>query len=215
VSRDVFTTLWKREAKKGIRDLSQAGRQGGLFSIDLPIQFPKAVQAVVGKGKPNLRVTGSETISFNGISNWTAGQQYSEYGRQSKFPRLDMKQDLVVKMGGTIGDKIDVDWDQSSAARTELQNRIRIRYHGYDDEIIQSVDLGNTNLSIPNTQYVSYSGMHEGLFGIKSVAKLGSVDLTVIASKQEGKQDKQRIVGGARTVQQQIQEAHVFLRRTA
>jgi hypothetical protein len=206
VSRDVFTTLWKREAKKGIRDLSQAGRQGGLFSIDLPIQFPKAVQAVVGKGKPNLRVTGSETISFNGISNWTAGQQYSEYGRQSKFPRLDMKQDLVVKMGGTIGDKIDVDWDQSSAARTELQNRIRIRYHGYDDEVIQSLDLGNTNLSIPNTQYVSYSGMHEGLFGIKTVAKLGSVDLTVIASKQEGKQDKQRMIGGARTVQQQISD---------
>ena len=206
LSRDVFTTLWKREAKKGIRDMSQAGRQGGLFSIDLPIEFPKAVQAVVGKGKPNLRVTGSETISFNGISNWTAGQQYSEYGRQSKFPRLDMKQDLVVKMGGTIGDKIDVDWDQSSAARTELQNRIRIRYHGYDDEVIQSVDLGNTNLSIPNTQYVSYSGMHEGLFGIKTVAKLGSVDLTVIASKQQGKQDKQRIVGGARAIEQQISD---------
>jgi hypothetical protein len=206
VSRDMFTTLWKREAKRGIRDVSEAGRKGGLFSIDLPIEFPKAVQAVVGRGKPNLRVTGSETIAFNGNSNWTVGQKYSEYGRQSKFPRLDMKQDLVVKMGGTIGDKIDVDWDQSSAARTELQNRIRIRYHGYDDEVIQSVDLGNTNLSIPNTQYVSYSGMHEGLFGIKSVAKLGNVDLTVIASKQEGKQDKQRIVGGARTVQKQISD---------
>ena len=206
VSREMLATLWRSEAKKGIRDVSDAGRSGGLFSIDLPIQFPKAVQAVVGKGKPNLRVTGSETISFNGYSSWTVGQKYSEYGRQSKFPRIDMKQDLVVKMGGTIGDKIDVDWDQSSAAVTELQNRIRIRYHGYDDEVIQSVDLGNTNLSIPNTQYVSYSGTHEGLFGIKTVAKLGSVDLTVIASKQEGKQDKQRIVGGARTVQKQIND---------
>jgi len=206
VSHESLKKQWKLEAKRGIKDITGAGRGGGLFSIDLPIQFPKAVQAVVGKGKPNLRVTGSETIAFNGNSSWTAGQKYSEYGRQSKFPRIDMKQDLVVKMGGTIGDKIDVDWDQSSAALTELQNRIRIRYHGYEDEVIQSVDLGNTNLSIPNTQYVSYSGTHEGLFGVKSVARLGSVDLTVIASKQEGKQDKQRIVGGARTIQKQIND---------
>ncbi|MCX5800423.1 MAG: cell surface protein SprA [Candidatus Eisenbacteria bacterium] len=206
LSRNTLRTLWRSEAGKGIRDMSQAGRTGGLFSIDLPIQFPKAVQAVVGKGKPNLKVTGSETISFSGYSSWTVGQQYSEYGKQSKFPRIEMKQDLAVKMGGTIGDKIDVDWDQSSAAATDLQNRIRIKYHGYDDEVIQSVDLGNTNLSIPNTQYVSYSGTHEGLFGIKTVAKLGSVDVTAIASKQEGKQDKQRIVGGAKTVEKVISD---------
>jgi hypothetical protein len=206
VGRDRRMTLWRREARKGLRDMSDVGTRGGLFSVDLPIQFPKAVQAIVGKGKPNLRVTGSETIAFSGQSSWTVGQQYSEYGKQSKFPRLDMRQDLVVKLDGTIGDKIDVDWDQSSAARTELENRIRIRYRGYDDEIVQSVDLGNTNLSIPHTQYVSYSGTHEGLFGVKTVAKLGSVDLTMIASKQEGKPDKQRIVGGAKTVQNQISD---------
>jgi hypothetical protein len=206
MGRHRYASLWRTEARRGIRDLSEAGRAGGLFSIDLPIKFPRAVQAVVGKGKPNLRVSGSETISFSGNSNWTVGQKYSEYGRQSKFPRLDMRQDLVVKLDGTIGDKIDVDWDQSSTARTELQNRIRIRYHGYDDEVIQSVDLGNTNLSIPNTQYVSYSGTHEGLFGIKTMAKLGSVDLAVIASKQEGKPDKQRIFGGAKTVEKQISD---------
>jgi len=206
MGRHSYARQWKTEAKRGVRDLSEAGGAGGIFSIDLPIKFPRAVQAVVGKGKPNLRVSGSETISFSGSSNWTVGQKFSEYGRQSKFPRLDMRQDLVVKLDGTIGDKIDVDWDQSSAVRTELQNRIRIRYHGYDDEVIQSVDLGNTNLSIPNTQYVSYSGTHEGLFGIKTVAKLGSVDLAVIASKQEGKPDKQRMSGGAREVQKQISD---------
>ncbi len=206
MGHDRYSSLWKREARRGIRDVSERGKSGGLFSIDLPIQFPKTVQAIVGKGKPNLRVSGSETISFSGQSNWTVGQKYSEYGRQSKFPRLDMRQDLVVKLDGTIGDKIDVDWDQSSAARTELQNRIRIRYRGYDDEVIQSVDLGNTNLSVPNTQYVSYSGTHEGLFGIKTVAKLGSLDLSVIASKQEGKPDKQRILGGAKVVQKQLSD---------
>ncbi|MBN1503946.1 MAG: cell surface protein SprA [Candidatus Eisenbacteria bacterium] len=206
MGRHKYAQMWKTEARRGIRDVSKAGSAGGLFSIDLPIKFPRAVQAVVGKGKPNLRVTGSETISFSGSSSWTVGQKYSEYGRQSKFPRLDMRQDLVVKLDGSIGDKIDVDWDQSSAVRTELQNRIRIKYHGYDDEVIQSVDLGNTNLSIPNTQYVSYSGTHEGLFGIKTVAKLGSVDLAVIASKQEGKPDKQRLLGGAKEVQKQISD---------
>ena len=40
VGRDRRMTLWRREARKGVRDLSEVGRRGGLLSVDLPIQFP-------------------------------------------------------------------------------------------------------------------------------------------------------------------------------
>ena len=37
-------------------------------------------------------------------------------GRQSKFPQLEMKQDLQVKVQGSIGEKVKVDVDQTSNA---------------------------------------------------------------------------------------------------
>src|SRR5204862_3657209 len=55
------------------------------------------------------------------------------------------------------------------------------------DDMIKSIDLGNTNLSLQGA-----SIRQEGLFGVKTVAKLGNVDLVTIASKQEGKSETSR-----------------------
>ncbi|MGH7741856.1 MAG: cell surface protein SprA, partial [Candidatus Eiseniibacteriota bacterium] len=55
---------------------------------------------------------------------------------------------------------------------------------------------GNTNLSLPGTQYVSYSGMNEGLFGLKASARTGPLDLTLLASRQEGRSERATFAGG-------------------
>ena len=39
-----------------------------------------------------------------------------------------------------------------------LANRIQIHYKGYEDEIVRKIDLGNTSLDLPGTEYVSYGG---------------------------------------------------------
>ncbi len=154
--------------------------------IDIPVKFPETVGRVIGQGA-NLRVSGSEQITFGGQTRYRVKEPLTEYGRRSRFPTLDMKQHLKINLEGTVGEKIHVMVQHDSDIDTPLENRIKLRYEGYDDEIIQSIEMGNTSLTIPGSQFVSYSGQQQGLFGAKMLAKLGSLDLTAIASKQEGR----------------------------
>ena len=42
-------------------------------------------------------------------------------------------------------------------------------------QILRTVELGNTNLNLPATQYVSFSARQEGLFGVKATGQVGDV----------------------------------------
>jgi len=185
-----YRKLW-RDGSRGSRSTQRgtAKKRPGL-SYDLPIKLPKFARGILGDGAPNIDVSGSETITLSGVSDWTVKSQQaaqSEIKRPSAFPSLEMKQDLQVNLTGSIGDKIKVDVDQSSNVQTQLDNKVKLRYEGDEDDMIRSIDLGNTNLSLQGA-----SIRQEGLFGVKTVAKLGNVDLVTIASKQEGKSETSR-----------------------
>jgi hypothetical protein len=190
LTRRIYREQTVAEAARGLKTNLTASSRRGLVKIDLPVELPSQLQSIFGEGKPNLSVRGSERITFAGTSRWRPNEIGNEIAqKQSKFPQLDMKQELNLQLTGTIGDKVSVDVDQSSQAATPLANRIKIRYKGYEDEIIQRVDLGNTSLSLPGTNYVTYGGTAQGLFGINAQARLGPVDITSILSKQEAKND--------------------------
>ena len=189
--------IW-RDKTKQTRSMSRTGgKSAGRFRVELPVQLPKAVRSILGDGAPNLEVSGSETITLSGISDWTVrkSNQDTERRKQSAFPSFEMKQELNVNLTGSIGDKIKVDVDQSSNVQTSIDNKVKLRYEGDEDDMIKSVDLGNTNLSLSGA-----SLRQDGLFGVKTVAKLGNVDITTIASKQEGKSETARFTpSGERT----------------
>jgi len=188
-TRDRLATSYRQQWVSGsLKNLAigeEGDRKGGLLDLSLP-PMPAALQGIFGSGKSTLSVSGSEKISIGGTSRWFPHRSDGDLSSgSSKFPDLDMKQDLFLKLQGTIGDKVHVDIDQNSNAETSLENRVKIRYEGYDDDVVQRVNLGNTSLSLPATQFVSYGGRHEGLFGISAEGQLGPVKLTTIASKQE------------------------------
>ena len=190
--------LW-REKFRNSRSISRDPSRvtGGMFRLQLPVRLPKAVRSIVGDGAPNLEVTGSETITISGLSDWTASKTNftSERKRQGAFPSFEMKQELNVNLTGSIGDKIKVDVEQSSNVQTSLDNKVKLRYEGDEDDMIKTVELGNTNLSLQGA-----SIRQEGLFGIKTAAKLGNWDVVTIASKQEGKNETARFTpSGDRT----------------
>lgn len=187
-------TFWDREVRDALKDYEKHGGRSGLKQFSLPFEMPKAVRSIFGEGRPNLTISGSEQITFGGTSRWRPYQPALEFQKQqSKFPQLEMDQDLDIHVSGSVGDKLDVDVDQSSKADDSFANRIKIQYKGYEDEIIRRLDLGNTSLSLPGTEYVSYGGRHEGLFGINAEAQLGPVTVNMIVSKQEGESAEESV----------------------
>ncbi|HKW50549.1 MAG TPA: cell surface protein SprA, partial [Candidatus Eisenbacteria bacterium] len=191
--------LWNDKTRQTRSVARGQGRSQSLFRVELPVQFPKLIRSIVGDGAPNIEVSGSESITLSGTSDWVPGQAVqTERKKQSGFPSLEMKQELNVNLTGSIGDKIKVDVDQSSNVQTSVDNKVKLRYEGDENDMVRSVELGNTNLSVEGASF-----RQEGLFGIKTVMKMGNVDLTTIASKQEGKTETARFTpsGDNRKVQ--------------
>jgi hypothetical protein len=181
--------VWIEDVKFNLQKerVDKAGK--GLLSITIPIPLPRRLEQIVGRGQEtNLSVQGSEKIAISGRSEWCSNCPKTEgQVRQDKFPDLNMEQELNVSLRGTIGEKINVEIQHASAGEgAQSTNRVRINYRGFEDDVIQLVEMGDTDLSLSGAQLVSYSGAAKGLFGVKAVAKTGPLDVTVIASKEEG-----------------------------
>jgi cell surface protein SprA len=124
-------------------------------TIDLP--------SVMGQ-QARLNLTGTERITFSGTSNRIDGGPTFESGDPSAFPDLDMKQELSVNLDGTIGEKIHVLVNHDSEVDTDLSNRIKLRYDGDEDEVVQKIEMGNTDLSLPGSEFLSFRKSQQGLF---------------------------------------------------
>jgi len=173
----------------------QRDKQGGLVSINVPIKS-KTFQSIFGEGGAGLNVSGYHRINMSGRSTWTDGAETATY-KQNKFPSLNMEQVSRFDISGTIGSKITVSVSHDSKTDIPLANRIMLRYKGDDDDILKSVEAGNTTLSLPNTKFVGYSQSIKGLFGLKAEAQVGSLRMTAIASQEKGNSERTVIDAGA------------------
>ena len=207
--RLTFERLWLETSQRNINVKSEGSNRGAPttgLSFKLPSPLPARVQSLLGPGGPALNVSGSENIRLSGQSDWS-NQQLTLLGqRRSLFPTLNMQQDLDIRLEGQLSDRIKVNLLQNSANQIPLANRIAINYRGGEDDLVQELDLGNTSLTLPGTQYVSYSGRNEGLFGVKTALRYGPLDFTVLASKQEGKSERASYTGGASQQQQTLND---------
>ncbi len=192
-----FSQRWMERSRKDVNSLgaSTPATHTGV-QLRLPVALPTPIQSLLGPGGPALNVSGAENIRISGTSNWTNQQTGLLGQRRSLFPSLDMQQDLDIRLEGQLSDRVKVNLLQNSANQVPLANRIAINYRGDEDDLVQALDLGNTSLSLPGTQYVSYSGRNEGLFGVKLATRYGPLDFTALASKQEGRSERASYSGG-------------------
>ena len=183
-----------------------------LFQWEIPVKFPKMVSRIIGEGGPGLKVSGYRRISFSGRSTWEEGLVSTATSKQSKFPSLNMEQQSAFSITGTIGSKITVKVDQDSRRTTDLANTLQLRYQGEEDEVVQTVEAGNTNLSV-GSGTVGYGETKQGLFGIKTTAKVAGWNLTMITSQDKGSNEKAEFKAGAETKSDIIRD-YEYLQRT-
>ena len=191
---------------------TQQGKRKSFFQFDIPVKFPSIVSKFIGEGGPSLKITGNRRISFSGRSNWKEGLVSTATYKPSKWPSLNMEQKYSFMINGNIGSKISVDVDQNSETITDLANRIHLRYTGGEDEVLQSIELGNTNLSVGNG-LVSYGQAIHGLFGIKATAKVGRLGLTMITSQEKSSTERTTFKAGSESAASYIRDYDYEQRR--
>ncbi len=181
--------------------LRETGERGSLVpTIYLPLDMPPILAGAIGEGG-QIDISGYQKISLSGVTHYRPNQVEQEGQSQSLFPDLKMEQELRVQLEGTIGEKIHVDVDHDSERSLGPQSSVSLRYEGYEDEIIQSIEMGDVSLSITGPEFVSYSIPSQGLFGAKVLAQVGPVELTTIASRETGSSETSEFVGQATMVE--------------
>src|SRR6056300_116600 len=155
-------------------------------------------------GRASLKVTGNVNLSAK-LVNQDQELVRSSFREQEKTNfKFDQKQQLNVQ--GKIGDRITISLDQNSERDFEWENTIRIDYQEEEDDILKRLEVGNISLSLPSTEFVTFSGQNKGLFGVKALSKLGPVNITSIASLEKTKKQSQKYKGTSELKINQIQD---------
>ncbi|MCK5527489.1 MAG: hypothetical protein KAJ05_10085, partial [Candidatus Latescibacteria bacterium] len=209
--KEAVHTGWA-ERRFGSSEDARDTRKGRDLEIQIPVKFPKLMQRMVGQGG-KLAVSGNQRVGFSGKSQWTEGDVPTATSRASKFPSLNMEQKSRFTIEGTVGEKVHVQVDRDSERLSEMENSLKIRYDGEEDEIIQEIEAGNTTLSLPSTRFVGFSTQHKGLFGIRTKAKIGGLDVVAIASQEKGATAKKTFKGMAEESSNDIRD-YEYVRNT-
>ncbi len=171
----------RRDTRRGMLD----------FRITIPGGQRSAFTTIFGRPEVNLRVTGSANMNIGVSITETEDPALPADQRKRVDPRFD--QNLKLNIQGTIGDKLTISTDWDTERAFEYENRLNILYTGYEDEIIQSIELGNVSMETGNS-LIRGGG---ALFGIKARAQLGAFELTTVLSQQEGDSEVEVISGGS------------------
>ncbi len=171
------------------------------FRFTVPGGRESAFTTIFGRPEVNLRVSGVANMNVGASIQQTADPALPPDQQTRVDPTFD--QNLQLNIQGTVGDKLTISTDWDTERAFDYQNRLHIAYEGYEDEIIQSVELGNVSMQTGNT-LIRGSG---SLFGIKSVADLGALRLTSVLSQQKGESRAETITGGSQERQINIRPA--------
>jgi len=172
--------------------------KGGSGAIEIQVPFRirnRTFRRIFGGDRVGLRVTGNINID-GGLRRETSDQVVTTQSDQTNYNfKIDQTQRFNIV--GKVGDKVSVQIDQDSERLFDFENNVKLTYEGYEDEIIQSIEAGNVTLDLTGTQLATMSAKNQGLFGFKTEATVGPLNVTTIASLQNGEKNKITYTGGS------------------
>ncbi|MBM4168924.1 MAG: cell surface protein SprA [Ignavibacteria bacterium] len=164
---------------------------GQVTNIEVPV--PKnPIFSIFGPSIVRLQINGS--VDVRGAFRSTKSDVITSNPLDQVRNEPDFNMELQVNTKGEIGDKLRIDADWNSERTFEYENQLKVRYKGYEDEIIQSVEAGNVSLPT-NSSFIS---SNQALFGVKAGMQFGPLKLTTIASQKKGQIRELTVSGGGR-----------------
>jgi cell surface protein SprA len=204
IGLDDYLTLRRNELHAELRDsslytyeLKKPMSEGELIKLldqatNIKIPLPQS---------PIFSIFGTPEISINvnGEVNVRAGWRWdtqnlgtaSVLGQTQSSPIFD--QNIQVNVNARIGDKFRFNVDWNTLNQFEFNNRFKVGYEGYDDDIIKRVEFGNVNLQTES----SLIGGGQTLFGVRADFQFGPLYLKTIASQRRGERRFINAQGGS------------------
>ncbi|MCK7582086.1 MAG: hypothetical protein MZV65_45085 [Chromatiales bacterium] len=83
---------------------------------------------------------------------------------------------MQVKVEGQIKNRVFISVDYDDTLDEKNRQNINLLYKGTEDEILQTAEIGNITLALPNTEFISFSkklfGAFTHVFKVRTVEAL-------------------------------------------
>lgn len=172
------------------------GNQG--LEITIPIKIKnRAFQTIFGGDNVSVNATGSTEINIGASKSTSTNSALSQGDQTSSFdPEIDASNRYNIK--GKVGDKLEIAVQVQDVQDFGNEDNVKLTYTGYEDDIIQKIEAGNTSLNLQagTTLITGTSAASSNLFGIKLISKIGAVELTSLVSLEKS-QRQSKILSGA------------------
>lgn len=161
-----------------------------------PFEFPikienKLFESFFGSDQITIKPQGSVELSF--------GVNSSRYDnpllpvKQRRITRFDFQQNIQLSVTGQIGTRLKLTASYNTQAAFDFDNITKLEYNGDEDQIVQSIALGNVTLDLPTSLIPS----SQTLFGASTKLKFGRSTIDFIAASSKGQRKEIKVKGGA------------------
>ena len=106
---------------------------------------------------------------------------------------FDFNQRISLSLLGQVGEYLRITANYDTESTFDFQNQIKLEYTPTEDEIIQSIEVGNVSMPL-NTSLIQGA---QSLFGVKAELQFGKTRVTGIFSEQKSESTNVVVEGGA------------------
>jgi len=182
----MLRNYWLERAEAASLDNS-----GGLIP---KIRIPgKVFETIFGNNTVDIRPQGSAEINFGIVSNKRDDPMLTT--RQRRQTNFDFDEKIQMNVIAKIGDKIEFKVNYNTEATFDFENKLKLKYEGKEDAIIQLIEAGDVNMPLNSTLIKGT----ESLFGIKTKLRFGRVTVTAVYSQQRSETKNITVQGNAQT----------------
>jgi len=147
-------------------------------------------QSVFGGNTIEVIPQGSVAMDLGVI--WQKNDNPSLSPRNRTNLSFDFDQRISLSMLGKIGERLQVTANYDTEATFDFQNIVKLDYTPTEDDIIQSIEVGNVNMPL-NSSLIQGA---QSLFGVKTQLQFGRTKVTAVFSEQRSQNNTVVAQGG-------------------
>ncbi|MFL0682564.1 MAG: cell surface protein SprA, partial [Algoriphagus aquaeductus] len=148
-----------------------------------PLTVSPTFDRIFGGSDVNIVPTGYVNLDFGAIFRRVDNPTLPI--RQQQNGGFNFQQQIQMAVNGNLGQKMKLGANFDSNNSFDFQNQLKLEYDGFDEDILQSVELGNVSMPVQNRLIQGA----QNLFGVKTQMRFGKLNVTAVASTQRGRRD--------------------------
>jgi cell surface protein SprA len=170
-------------ASDGVSDISGRGLKPKLFKS-------KVFDSILGQ-KIDLQPNGFVSVEIGAFFQNSDNPLLPI--RQRKSGQFVFNQQANFNLTGGIGDLMKINTNFDTKANFNFQNQLKMDYRAQEEDILQNVEAGNINFTLPTTLITGVNN----LIGFKTLLRFGKLDAQIAISQQRSKVESIYLKGGS------------------